>query len=63
MFVRRLSERLPLEDALQRYFRQVEAVADSAQAVARARELGTPVLVTGSLYLLNDLAVRPARVA
>ncbi len=29
----------------------------------RARELGTPVLVTGSLYLLADLAVRSTRVA
>jgi dihydrofolate synthase/folylpolyglutamate synthase len=44
-------------------FRQVEHVADPAEAVARAHELGIPVLVTGSLYLLNDLAVRPARVA
>ena len=33
------------------------------QQVERARELGAPVLVTGSLYLLADLAVRPARVA
>jgi dihydrofolate synthase/folylpolyglutamate synthase len=36
------------------YFDAVEAVADPAKGVARARELG-PVLVTGSLYLLADL--------
>jgi dihydrofolate synthase/folylpolyglutamate synthase len=37
-------------------FVQVEAVEDPAAAVARAHELGEPVLVTGSLYLLADLA-------
>jgi hypothetical protein len=31
-------------------------VEPPADAVARARELGRPVLVTGSLYLLSDLA-------
>ena len=36
------------------YFDHVEAVAEPANALARARELG-PVLVTGSLYLLADL--------
>jgi dihydrofolate synthase / folylpolyglutamate synthase len=36
------------------YFDRVEAVAEPAKALARARELG-PVLVTGSLYLLADL--------
>jgi dihydrofolate synthase / folylpolyglutamate synthase len=36
------------------YFDRVEAVADPAAALARARELG-PVLATGSLYLLADL--------
>jgi folylpolyglutamate synthase/dihydropteroate synthase len=36
------------------YFEHVEAVADPAQALERARTLG-PVLVTGSLYLLADL--------
>jgi len=35
---------------------QVEAFADPAEAVARARAGGGPVLVTGSLYLLADLA-------
>jgi dihydrofolate synthase / folylpolyglutamate synthase len=39
-----------------RYFRQVEAVEDPAEALAHARRLGEPVLVTGSLYLLADLA-------
>ena len=36
------------------YFDHVEALADPAAALARARELG-PVLATGSLYLLADL--------
>ena len=39
-----------------RYFAQVEAVDDPAQALSHARGLGEPVLVTGSLYLLADLA-------
>lgn len=39
-----------------RHFARVEAVADPSQALARAHELGEPVLVTGSLYLLADLA-------
>ncbi len=38
------------------YFEVVEAVAEPAAAVARAHVLGEPVLVTGSLYLLADLA-------
>jgi dihydrofolate synthase/folylpolyglutamate synthase len=37
-------------------FEWVEAVNDPVEAVARAHELGEPVLVTGSLYLLGDLA-------
>jgi dihydrofolate synthase/folylpolyglutamate synthase len=37
------------------YFDHVEAIADPADALRRARELGGPVLVTGSLYLLADL--------
>jgi dihydrofolate synthase / folylpolyglutamate synthase len=45
------------------FFAQVEAVDDPVRAVERARALGTPVLVTGSLYVLSDLAVRSARVA
>ena len=38
-----------------RHFDHVEAVADPHEALARARALGRPVLVTGSLYLLADL--------
>jgi dihydrofolate synthase/folylpolyglutamate synthase len=37
------------------YFEHVEVVADPEAALARARELGRP-LVTGSLYLLADLS-------
>lgn len=37
-------------------FEHVEAVDDPQAAVRRALELGRPVLVTGSLYLLADLA-------
>ena len=40
-------------------FEQIEAVEDPAQALARGRELTAPdgcLLVTGSLYLLADLA-------
>ena len=40
-----------------RWFPEVEAVADTVAAVARARQ-DPPVLVTGSLYLLADLAQR-----
>ncbi|HSC72729.1 MAG TPA: Mur ligase family protein [Gaiellaceae bacterium] len=39
-----------------RYFAEVEAVDDPAEALARARAGRGPVLVTGSLYLLADLA-------
>jgi dihydrofolate synthase/folylpolyglutamate synthase len=39
-----------------RYFDDVEAVVDPAAGLARAHALGEPVLVTGSLYLLADLA-------
>jgi len=37
------------------HFDHVEAIADPQEALARARALGGPVLVTGSLYLLADL--------
>jgi dihydrofolate synthase/folylpolyglutamate synthase len=37
------------------HFDHVEAIADPHEALARARALGAPVLVTGSLYLLADL--------
>jgi dihydrofolate synthase/folylpolyglutamate synthase len=38
------------------FFAQVEQVQDPAVALAHARAAGEPVLVTGSLYLLADLA-------
>lgn len=45
-----------LADRARGYFDQVEAVDDPVAAVVRAHELGEPVLVTGSLYLVGDLA-------
>ena len=38
------------------YFDRVDVVADPHAALAHAHELGGPVLVTGSLYLLADLS-------
>jgi dihydrofolate synthase/folylpolyglutamate synthase len=38
------------------YFAEVEAVEDPVEALTRGRALGDPLLVTGSLYLLADLA-------
>ena len=55
---------LPAADLAERargHFDHVEAVADPRAAVARAHELGEPVLVTGSLYLLGDLAQEEQR--
>ncbi|MGI9112819.1 MAG: bifunctional folylpolyglutamate synthase/dihydrofolate synthase [Gaiellaceae bacterium] len=55
---------LPADELASRaslHFAHVETIPESAAALARARELG-PVLVTGSLYLLADLASsEPAR--
>jgi len=45
-----------LAERAARYFAEVEAVDDPAEALARGRAGGGPVLVTGSLYLLADLA-------
>lgn len=45
-----------LAERAARYFQRVEAVEDPGEALAGARRLGEPVLVTGSLYLLADLA-------
>jgi dihydrofolate synthase/folylpolyglutamate synthase len=45
------------------HFEHVEVVDDPVAAVARAHELGEPVLVTGSLYLLGDLAQAEQRSA
>ena len=57
---------LPAADVAElarRYFDVVEVVDDPAGAVARAHELGEPVLVTGSLYLLGDVAEGERRAA
>jgi folylpolyglutamate synthase/dihydropteroate synthase len=45
-----------LAAAARRHFQTVEEVDDPAAAVTRAHELGSPILVTGSLYLLADLS-------
>jgi dihydrofolate synthase/folylpolyglutamate synthase len=45
-----------LADRARRHFDHVEVVDEPAAALARAHELGEPVLVTGSLYLIGDLA-------
>lgn len=45
-----------LADRARPYFGQVEAIEDPVEALGRVRSLGEPVLVTGSLYLLADLA-------
>jgi dihydrofolate synthase / folylpolyglutamate synthase len=37
------------------HFSEVQVVPDPKKALARARETGRPVIVTGSLYLLADL--------
>jgi dihydrofolate synthase/folylpolyglutamate synthase len=50
---------LSAEDLAERaapYFTEIETVPDPGEALFRARSLGRPVLVTGSLYLLADLA-------
>jgi len=57
---------LPAEDlaAVARvHFDDVEVVEDPVEALARGHELGEPVLVTGSLYLLGDLAQAERRAA
>ena len=52
-----------LADVAKRHFDVVEAVDDPGAALARAHVLGEPVLVTGSLYLLGDLAQAERRAA
>jgi dihydrofolate synthase/folylpolyglutamate synthase len=50
---------LPAADLAQRaapFFAHVEPIEDPAAALGHARAFGEPVLVTGSLYLLADLA-------
>jgi dihydrofolate synthase/folylpolyglutamate synthase len=44
-----------LAEHARRHFARVETQPEPPQALARARELGDRVLVTGSLYLLADL--------
>lgn len=54
---------LPADELAERaraHFARVESVADPARALARAHALGEPVLVTGSLYLLADVAAAEA---
>jgi dihydrofolate synthase/folylpolyglutamate synthase len=51
-----------LAERARRVFQRVEAVDDPHDALRRAHELGEPVLVTGSLYLLADLWPSTARV-
>jgi dihydrofolate synthase/folylpolyglutamate synthase len=43
-------------DLARPWFEAVETVPDPHEALARARAIGDRVLVTGSLYLLADLA-------
>jgi dihydrofolate synthase / folylpolyglutamate synthase len=43
------------------YFEHVEAIESPVAALKRAHELGEPVLVTGSLYLLGDLVAEESR--
>lgn len=50
-----------LAECARRHFAYVEAVEGPSEALARAHELGEPVLVTGSLYLLADLWLSTAR--
>ena len=52
-----------LAEIARAHFDSVEAVDDPVAAVARAHELGGPVLVTGSLYLIGDLVQEERRAA
>jgi dihydrofolate synthase/folylpolyglutamate synthase len=45
-----------LAEHARRYFPEVEIVPEPLEALARARSGGGRLLVTGSLYLLADLA-------
>jgi dihydrofolate synthase / folylpolyglutamate synthase len=53
---RRALSAADLADRARPYFDQVEAIEGPVEALGRARGLGEPLLVTGSLYLLADLA-------
>jgi dihydrofolate synthase / folylpolyglutamate synthase len=50
-----------LAERAEPYFSTIERIEDPAEALAHARRLGEPVLVTGSLYLLADLAKDESR--
>jgi folylpolyglutamate synthase/dihydropteroate synthase len=52
----RVLEATQLAERARRYFAEVETVPDPVAALARAHARGGTVLVTGSLYLLADLA-------
>jgi folylpolyglutamate synthase/dihydropteroate synthase len=52
----RALEAAQLAERARRYFAQVETVPDPLLALAQARAAGGRLLVTGSLYLLADLA-------
>lgn len=52
-----------LADLARRHFDHVEVLEDPKEALARAHELGEPVLVTGSLYLLGDIVQGERRAA
>ena len=52
---------IDLAEHARAHFDHVEVVVDPGAAVLRAHELGEPVLVTGSLYLLGDLAQEEQR--
>ena len=57
---------LPAEDLAplaRLHFDHVEVVEDPIGALARGHELGEPVLVTGSLYVLGDIAQEERRTA
>jgi dihydrofolate synthase / folylpolyglutamate synthase len=45
-----------LAERARRFFPEVETITAPAEALVHARSLGEPLLVTGSLYLLADLA-------
>jgi dihydrofolate synthase / folylpolyglutamate synthase len=53
---RRALSAADLAERAARYFAEVEAIERPGEALAHARSLGEPLLVTGSLYLLADLA-------
>jgi dihydrofolate synthase/folylpolyglutamate synthase len=52
-----------LADLARRHFDHVEVLDDPREALVRAHELGEPVLVTGSLYLLGDIVQGERRAA